>query len=156
MSVDGTDFPIREPIPFQPGYFSHKIHASALRYEVGVAVHSGFIVWVNGPYPAGWTDINIFRDELKFELSPTEKIIADKGYQGENSIETPGTGFELKISKQNTLRARHENVNRSIKIFKSIHDKSRNDSKKHKLMFYSVAVIVQIGFLINGPQYEVQ
>ena len=63
MSIDGTNFRIYEPSPFSPKWFSHKFHGPGLRYEVGIAIRTGWIVWINGPYPPGdWPDVRIARD----------------------------------------------------------------------------------------------
>ena len=54
VSVDGTDLPIQEPCrPIDKSYYSHKINQAAVRYEVAVGISNGYIVWVNGPFPAG-------------------------------------------------------------------------------------------------------
>ena len=155
ISVDGTDCPIQEPHPHDPSFFSFKIKAAALRYEVDVAVHTGFIVWVSGPYPAGTPDITIFRDGLEQALLPTEKVVADKGYQGEECIQTPGSGSLFRNKQQQKIRSRQENVNRRLNIFKCLYNTSRHDNGKHEYMFFSVAVIVQIDFLPNGCLYDI-
>ena len=57
ITVDGTDFRIQEPSPFDPKWYSHKFRGPGLRYEIGVCIKTGWIVWVNGPFPAGaWPD----------------------------------------------------------------------------------------------------
>ena len=38
MSVDGTDFLINEPKPFDNCWFSHKFRGPGLRYEVEVSI----------------------------------------------------------------------------------------------------------------------
>ena len=85
MTVDGTDFRIAEQGRI---FYSHKFKKSGLRYEVGICILTGDIVWINGPYPCGsWPDINIFRDALITELEAGERVEADDGYIGEH----PGT-----------------------------------------------------------------
>ena len=65
MSVDGTDFRIREPSPFNPMWYSHKFNGAGLRYEVAVGLCDEGIVWVNGPFPCGsWPDLRIAREGL--------------------------------------------------------------------------------------------
>ena len=63
VSVDGTDFHIRKPWPFHESnkdYYSYKLNETGLRYEVGISIIKGDIVWINGPYEFGkWTDIKI-------------------------------------------------------------------------------------------------
>ena len=156
LSVDGTDCPIKEHNPFNTGYYSFKINHSALRYEVAAAVHTGYVVWVNGPYPAGWPDISIFRDGLKREIGPAEKVIADKGYKGESCIFLPQDGSCTQQVQMKSIRARQENINSRLKKFQCVKQITRHTQEKHSLMFHAVVVVVQIGFLINGPLYEVQ
>ena len=56
ISVDEVDFRIREPIPFSSKWFSHKMQ-------------TGWIVWVNGPFPAGdWPDLAVARHVLHHML----------------------------------------------------------------------------------------
>jgi len=68
MSVDGTDFRIpQKGLPMKGNAFaSHKYAGkSALRYEPGVSILGGDLVWIQGPYPAGkYTDIIIFNKVL--------------------------------------------------------------------------------------------
>ena len=61
VRVDGTDFWICEPKPFAKDFYSHKFAKAGLRYEVGVCIQTGLIVWINGPFAAGkYNDITIF------------------------------------------------------------------------------------------------
>jgi len=61
VSVDGTDFRIFNWKPFWSGWFSHKFKGPGVRYEVGLCIRTGDIVWINGPFPCGqYPDITIF------------------------------------------------------------------------------------------------
>jgi hypothetical protein len=54
MTVDGTDFRFQEPIPFDPGWYSHKFKCACLRYEIGICIQTGEIaLLINGPFPCG-------------------------------------------------------------------------------------------------------
>jgi hypothetical protein len=56
MTVDGTDFRIPQKGVVTKGnaFASHKYAGkSALRYELGVDILAGNLVWIQGPYPAG-------------------------------------------------------------------------------------------------------
>jgi hypothetical protein len=82
MTVDGTDCPIVEPSPFDSKWFSHKFRGAGLRYEVGVCIQTGNIVWVNGPFPAGtWSDLKIFKAKLANHLLPGEMVEVDGTYR---------------------------------------------------------------------------
>lgn len=62
---------------FSPSFYSHKFKKAGLRYELAVSLY-GDIVSVNGPYAAGkFSDIRIFRDHLRKDLLPDERVIAD-------------------------------------------------------------------------------
>ena len=66
VSVDGTDFEIQEPWPYHRlhsrMWFSHKFKGPGLRYEVGLSILGGEIVWIGGPYACGlWPDLKIFK-----------------------------------------------------------------------------------------------
>ena len=65
---------INEPFPFEPGYYSHKFHRAGVRYELGVSIQSGDIVWLNGPFPCGrFADQKIAKDEgLEDVMDPGE------------------------------------------------------------------------------------
>jgi hypothetical protein len=73
---------MQEPWPwdrhYNPSVLSHKSQGAGYRYEMGVCIQTGDIVWVNGPFKCGdWPDINIFRCGLKGRLAPGEKVEAD-------------------------------------------------------------------------------
>ena len=55
--VDGTDFWIQEPMPFNPKWYSDKFKGPGLCSEIGVCIKTRWIVWVTRPFPAGeWLD----------------------------------------------------------------------------------------------------
>jgi hypothetical protein len=63
---------------------SHKYAGkSTLRYELGVDILAGKLVWIQGPYPAGkWPDIKIFNSVLANLFEPSERVESDDGYRG--------------------------------------------------------------------------
>ena len=88
VSVDCTDCKISEPYPFQKGWsekwFSPKFKGPGVRYEVGLSIFNGDIVWVNGPFPCGlFPDLKIFMEcGMKDNLDNGERVEADDGYAG--------------------------------------------------------------------------
>ena len=65
-------------------WYSFKYKKSGVRYEVGLCILTGEIVWIAGPYEYGkWNDISIFRNALMTELGPAKRVEADDGYIGE-------------------------------------------------------------------------
>jgi len=51
--VHGMDFRISEPKPFNSKWYSHKFKGPGVRYNAGVFIQMGWIVWVNGPFLCG-------------------------------------------------------------------------------------------------------
>ena len=159
VSIDGTDFRIREPKPFWPGWYSHKFKGPGVRYEVGIAIQTGWIVWINGPYPCGaFPDLRIVREALIYELDDGEYFIADGGYSGDggNHCITP-TGYHEYSDRQiSAVRARHETINSRFKNWKAKETRWRHKPEKHGILFRMVANIVQLGLQTDSPAFSVE
>lgn len=83
-SIDGVDFKILEPKPFNRKWYNHKFHGPGVRYEIALCIQTGNIVWMHGGYPCGeWPDLKIARESYVHMLHPKERSIADKGYKDE-------------------------------------------------------------------------
>jgi hypothetical protein len=158
MVVDGIDLQIKEPLKngFNSKWYSHKWNGPAVRYEVATCINTGRIVWIYGPFPAGrWADVRIFRRQLKYHLLRGEKVWADLGYRGDDSIihrlsgGNPGRLEELKLA-----RSRHENVNARLTAFGANHQFWRHNLNKHHLVFNSAAVIYQLETDLWGPHFD--
>ena len=163
ITVDGTDFKINEPSPFNPDYYSHKINHAGLRYEVGVCIMTGWIVWINGPFPCGaWPDIRIARDALHYELLAMEQYIVDGGYckpSDPNPFARTPDGTNTFEQMQYALgRSRHENINGWFKKWNCMRDEWRHERNKHSFAFRAVAIITQLriqqGELIFNVDYD--
>lgn len=74
MTVDGTHFAIHEPNPFDERWYSHKYNGAAVAYEVVVCIQTGRIVWINGPFPGSWHDLDIFHNDFVWQLEPWEMV----------------------------------------------------------------------------------
>ncbi len=78
MTVDGTDFCIPQKRIAMKGnaFASHKyMGKSTLRYELGVDILAGNLVWIQGPYPASkYADIKIFNKVLRNFLKPGRRL----------------------------------------------------------------------------------
>lgn len=160
ITVDGTDFPIQEPWPFVKAYnkkyYSHKYDGAALRYEVGICIITGEIVWYHCPFPAGMSDLQIFRLKLAAALAPFECVVADKGYRGDHRIHTP---FEAKdewhLAAMAKARARHETINRRFKIYKALSSTFRHDRSKHHICFEAAVTTTQLEIQNNRPAFSI-
>jgi hypothetical protein len=156
ISVDGTDCPMQEPSPWSAEWYSHKLNASRLRYEIGVCIQTAMIVWVNGPYPAGcWPDLRIFRHRFMHALAMHKWVVADKGYRdGFQFVIPKGYGpywFQDMTAK---VTARHETVNNRFKRFKVLSMPFRHALSMHELTFAAIACVVQVS-LEEDPPFQV-
>ena len=156
ISIDGTDCRIQEQFPFDGKWYSHKFKGPALRYEVGVCMLTGFIVWVMGGFPAGaYPDLKIYRLGLKDILEDGEKVIADGGYKGEEAIWAKGHCKDSTMV-ESVVRARHENVNSRLKFFNILTTRYRHDLDMHGRCFYAVANLVQLILKNESPLFELE
>jgi hypothetical protein len=155
VSVDGTDFRIGEPMPFDRRWKSPKAAGASVKYEVAISIYSGDIVWIYGPHVGSKHDLAIFREKLKDMLDENEMVEADAGYAyrgaASDGIIRSRDDYNTKEEKQekSEVRARHETCNRRFKVWGILKQQFRNDRKKHQLVFYAIAVMTQMS-IDNG------
>ena len=76
-----------EPSPFNPKWYSHNFHGPGLRYEIGICIRTGHVVWAYGGLPCGeWPDLRLARSHFILKLQAGEKAIADRGYNDQNFL----------------------------------------------------------------------
>ncbi|KAI9562432.1 hypothetical protein GHT06_009862 [Daphnia sinensis] len=132
ISLDGTDFKIMEPSEFDPKWLSHKFNGPGLRYEIGICIRTGDIVWAHGGVPCGeWPDLRLARNAIVEALQPGEKI-----------------------SKKQIL-ATHETVNRRIKQFCCMNYRFRHALYLHPRFFHAVVNLTQLMIENGEPLYPV-
>jgi hypothetical protein len=163
MSIDGTDFKIEQKGAAKKGnaFGSHKYAGkSALRYELGIDILAGNLVWVGGPYPAGaWLDIKIFMNELAYLLEPGERVEANNGYVGHaDKIKCPNNDCTPaeNLAMQARVRSRHETFNARLKFWGILGQTYRHDIMQHGSVFYACAVISQHAIENGEPLFEVE
>jgi hypothetical protein len=156
--VDGIDFDIQEPTNFSSRWYSHKFRGPGLRYEIAVCIKTGKIVAFNGPFECvGWPDLKIFRNKLKWNLGPCEKVVADRGYRGDDKICIPDDFINNQHKRAMSLaRARHETINGRLKTWGILKDDFRHDKNKHHIAFRSVLVVTEIAIDNGCPPFQVE
>ena len=161
MTVDGTDFRIPQKGAATKGnaFASHKYAGkSALRYELGVDILAGNLVWIQGPYPAGkYTDIVIFNKVLRNFLEPGERVEADEGYCGHpDKIKCPGNDANPAENRamQGRVRARHETLNGRLKNWGILSQVFRHHIMMHGDVFRACAVVTQLTIEDGEPLFE--
>ena len=66
VTLDGTDMSCE--IRFDKRFFSHKFNGGGVKYEIGVCIKTGHIVWINGPFRCGMPDITVARQAVLYAL----------------------------------------------------------------------------------------
>eukprot|EP00804_Cyclotella_cryptica_P009884 CCRYP_014185-RA/>CCRYP_014185-RA protein AED:0.05 eAED:0.05 QI:0/0/0/1/1/1/2/0/295 len=155
-TIDGTDMPVQHR--FDKKFYSHKFKSNGLRFEVGVCIQTGHIVWLNGPFCAGKNDITIAQQALIRALDEGEMVEADGGYAGEEHyIKVPKDAISREQSKmKQTARSRHESANSRLKIFQILKKEFRHKLMKHSSVFRAVAVITQLNIEDGYPLFSVE
>lgn len=149
VSLDGVDCRIREPQPFNKKWFSHKFKAAGIRYEIGISVVGGELVWIHGGFPCGeWPDLKIAK-ETYIHFAAKEITLADKGYRLKKYFKQPSSRIEKRIL------ARHETLNGRIKEFAILSQRFRNNVKKHPLVFYAVVNVIQTSIENGEKLFEI-
>jgi len=158
-SIDGTDCRILEPTPFSTKWFSHKVKGPGVRYEGGVCICTGWIGWVNGPFPCGaWPDLKIAKERMFHCLDDGEKVIANGGYStgGVYTI-VPCHLNDEQRRLHSVIRACHEIINRRLKQWNILGGRRfRSKVWRHKMVFYAIEVITQIIIQEEGPPFVIE
>jgi hypothetical protein len=140
-------------------YFSHKFGKAGINYELGVAIASSRLVWMNGPFKAGTNDVTIFKDHgLKKKLSSLEKkAIGDKGYTGHADVVSYFNKFDARPVKKFKSRAlrRHETFNGMIKRYRVLCGQFRHGVKSVATSFEAVCVLCQYQIEFDEPLFDV-
>lgn len=158
--MDCTDFRCREPWPFikeiSTIWFSHKFKGPGLRYEIAISISTGDIVWANGPFPCGVPDLKIFRQNLRRQLTPGEKVVADQGYKGNTKILTTLDSKDDDHKKgMSRLRARQETVNARIRTWGCLRQTFRHHRDKHHLVTRAILAMTQVSICNGHPLFQV-
>jgi hypothetical protein len=166
-SLDGIHCRISE-IRSNPSkeWFSHKHNGPAVSYELAISIHGPkTLIWINGPFPAGHSDLKNFRkpNGLKEKIPEGKRIIADQGYKAERMLSTrnPLDSDAVKELKRRA-KARHEVFNGQLKKFKILSERFRCTKgagserlDKHKTVFEGCAVLVIYDIEDEHPLFKV-
>ena len=159
VSVDGTDFMINEPSPFDPKWFSIKFKGPGVKYEIGLCIQTGEIVWVNGPFPCGRYPDHVMVAQpggLEDCLAAGEFYLCDGVYRNRPRSVTP-TGHHTPRDRMKAMaRARHETVNGRFKRFGVLRQRFRHEVYRHRPCALSVFNIIQVEMEEEYPIFQVQ
>eukprot|EP00536_Pseudo-nitzschia_multiseries_P013971 jgi/Psemu1/37047/gm1.37047_g len=111
----------------------------SVKYEVGVCLKTGWIVWINGPFVGSKNDETIFKEGLSNLLHDNEAVEVDRDYRGDDKMKLPDMGFtQIERKMKSNARSQHET----------------GMMQKHKICFEAVAVITQLKFVSGETTFE--
>ena len=154
--MDGTDYSIYEPTPFDRKWYSHKLNGPGVRYEIGLCIRTGNIVWKNGGVPCGdWPDLRLARNAFVDMLGVGERALADKGYGDARYFINPNNADGVNLARQKEIMARHETVNRRLKQFGILSQRFRHSLQLHPICFDAIVNITQLLIESGEPLYDI-
>ena len=112
---------------------------AGISYEIGVSLEESRIVWFSGPWPAGTSDITIFNKPggLKSKLKNGNMGVAHNGYPSRKLAKPSSKDLDDVRKFKAIARARHETVNKRLKVFQSLVQRFRHSpADKHELIFF--------------------
>ena len=162
MSSDCVDCPVFESWPWSKRMFSKKFNGPGVKYDVGVCIKTGHIVWLDGPFVASASESTIFKNGLGQHICEDEKVEVDSGPKGDSRLVQPHVGNDSKERKQKSVvRGRQEGVNGRMKVFSVLtnhfhhmKDGRENMMNAHGLCFKAVAVITQLKISTGEPIFK--
>lgn len=162
LALDAFDCMVLEPWPFDTKWYSVKFNGPGVKYELGVCIKTGRIVWLNVPFPAGKQDSKICIETLLTLLADDEGVEVDGGYVGHDKFKAPLAASSRRDRKmKSVVRGRLENVNGRIKVFNVLtfpfrHLNPRTEMmNKHKMCTEAVVVVTELKFENGEGLYDV-
>jgi len=154
VSVDGTDFKIQEPAPFDKKWYDFKFNHAGVRYEIGICIQTGWIVWAYGPFPAGkYPDLKISKKAILNKLSEGEKLLADSGYSNGFFVTPTGLQNDREYMKHKA-RARHETCNGRFKRWGILNQTYRHNLIDHGIYFDAIANLTQLEIMYESELFS--
>ncbi len=83
-----------------------------------------------------------------------ELTLGDKGYNDPKYFIFPSSN-DLSVDRQKIIMARHETINRRLKIFGVLSNRFRHDLRLHPKCFHAVANLVQISIENGESLYNI-
>lgn len=172
LEVDGVDFKIQEPWPYNKFkskiWYSHKFNGPGLRYEVGVCIKTDHIVWTHDPFPTGKHSDAELENILMliYSFLVWQEILkkikqADDEYlrAGNNPLlaKVPGAfaADRSKLVVQSTVRACHETVNKRFKQWEALSGVFCHPLHKFSIVFDAVVLSTQLSLENGEPLFQV-
>jgi hypothetical protein len=152
--LDGVDCPVRESRPLNRHLYSQKFNRAGLKYEIGLNVNTGDIVWAYGGYGCGMPDLVLAREAYIEFIDEGELTIADDGYRDRRYFIYPAICPPNMSAIHKAVMSRHETVNGRLKNFNVMKSMFRHDKSKHSQCFHAVINIIELSIEYGDKLYQ--
>jgi len=88
-TFDCTDIKTNEPWPFNKSMCSPKFNGPGFKYGVALAIFSDNICSSSGPFPAGYSEGNVFKEGFGLIIPDNEPCEVDAGIKGDVRLMHP-------------------------------------------------------------------
>lgn len=147
------DCKILDQKTFNSQWYSKKYRAAGLRYEIGLCIQTGKIVWYNGGYPCGaYSDLLVAQQAYVNSVDDGELTLADKEYNDTQYFLLPN---QANSSQHKCIMLRHESLNKRLRLFKVLNVPFRHTLEKHTTCFNAVANITELIIENEEPLFSV-
>lgn len=165
ISADGVDFKLWErqhpEMPVDTKAMSHKFRSCGAKYIIALSVYKPKCVFIEGPFPGGKGDLEMFRESgLMKKLKASKKVcISDRGFRSKYAHERERFAYpDFMDSKElynfkSRVRLRQETFNRRLKHFEALSGTFKNGFIKHGIALRATAVTVQYQMDNGSPIY---
>jgi hypothetical protein len=162
-TVDGVHFKVYEmrqaPSKNMKG---SKLGGAAVGYELAISIWKDNLVWINGPFPAGESDLVVYQKPggLKSKVPQGKRLIGDKIYLSQPEVSGRNPSHSKKLADFiERCKARHETFNERLKLFKILstcfRSKTSNRLTKHKSVLTAICVAVQYDIENGHPLFDI-
>ena len=163
MIVDGTECRVKrqKSIYLQRIYYSGKKKYHSLKYNVVVAIASGLILSVTGPFPGSTHDLRMWRmwrERNEKFLFRSELVLADKAYISDDRCYCPykspknkKLGWKKRLFNylHGSVRVIVEQTIGRVKIFNILKSVYRGSLWKHKLYFFVCCQLANLTIMVS-------
>ena len=165
LTVDGTHCWIHEPdhplFSMDDKFYSHKYNKSGVNYELAVSISTSRLIWMNGPFKAGESDMKVFRERgLRDKMRQLgRKGIADGGYHAAEDFDVlsfPNADDDPLVKKfKRRAQRRQEVFNNKTKVFHCLKHMFWHSCNRFADCFEAVCVICQCQMENGSPLFNV-
>ena len=134
-------------------FYSGKAKKHTIKYDIGICIHTGFIVWIGGGVPGSVHDLTLAQEGIAKKFQ-NQIFVGDKGYVGDERFITPFKNPQNEIQKLwnselRKVRVSVEHTYSKFKLFHCLNTPWRHNIEYHPLVFQIIANLVNFDLIFH-------